>query len=93
MKEDFVATVSTKTNELSKFFKSDSDLETKSLLVLAYDNHMDGSIGFCHYMCGASNVTVDSIVEFMKTNRGNIIWQAVRKIEQEKQKLKKQNNE
>jgi len=86
-REAFLRKVSEKVAELNSLIEEGDD--TKSLLFIAAEDYKDGSIGFIHSLSGLSSTIVDSIVEFMKTNRGNIIWQAVRQTEQNKLNQKK----
>lgn len=80
--DDFLKTVSSKLKELNDLIAEND--ETKSLIVIATEDYKNGRVGFIHNVAGISTTVIESVVEFMKTTQGNVIWQAVRKTEQNK---------
>jgi len=81
MAVDFLNEVREKANELHSLIEGD---DSKALLVIAIEKYDSGNLGTIQSMSGVSTLVIDSLVEFMKTNRGNVIWQAVRATENNK---------
>lgn len=80
--DEFLNEVSKKANELGSLVKEGDN--SKALIVIAIEDHKDGRVGMVQCLAGVSTLVVTSLVEFMKKNQGNVIWQAVRATENNK---------